>query len=286
MTAKRRSIPTTRAQIAANKQNAQKSTGPKTAEGKDRVRWNCLQHGLLSTAALVTRGDQPEGAEPLISLIQVLRAQYLPHGVIEEMLVERIATSYWRLRRCHEAEVGEITLQSGNALADRKAEREKALYQSFTGEVSTLKPFWLFRETEVGLAKLIEMLKLAENELIEQGEIGETTECIIRKWFDGTDLPQSLFEQGKTKAQKLRLLRRNVLPPFEERRQNQEDVERLGDHAFLKASRVPTGIRADLLQRYESMIERQLYRAIRELERLQGIRLGNSEFPNKPTLPP
>src|SRR5262245_46658738 len=34
--------------IAANRRNAQLSTGPRTQAGKDRVRWNALRHGLTA----------------------------------------------------------------------------------------------------------------------------------------------------------------------------------------------------------------------------------------------
>jgi len=43
---------TSEAKIAANRRNAQRSTGPRTASGKSRVRRNALKHGL---AALVVR---------------------------------------------------------------------------------------------------------------------------------------------------------------------------------------------------------------------------------------
>jgi hypothetical protein len=39
-------------QIAANRRNAQKSTGPRTAAGRDRARWNAYRHGLASPAML------------------------------------------------------------------------------------------------------------------------------------------------------------------------------------------------------------------------------------------
>ena len=39
----------TQAQIDANRKNAQRSTGPKTAEGKSRSRQNALKHGLTAT---------------------------------------------------------------------------------------------------------------------------------------------------------------------------------------------------------------------------------------------
>jgi hypothetical protein len=47
---------TSEAKIAANPRNGQRSTGPRTALGKARVRRNALRHGL---AALVV-GDQTE----------------------------------------------------------------------------------------------------------------------------------------------------------------------------------------------------------------------------------
>jgi hypothetical protein len=40
-------------QTQANRRNAQKSTGPKTPEGKAAVRHNALKHGLLAERVLV-----------------------------------------------------------------------------------------------------------------------------------------------------------------------------------------------------------------------------------------
>ena len=37
----------------ANRQNALKSTGPKTPEGKDAVRLNAMKHGLLCQEVLL-----------------------------------------------------------------------------------------------------------------------------------------------------------------------------------------------------------------------------------------
>ena len=50
---------TTKRQILANRRNAKRSTGPKTAEGKRRCSQNAISHGLLSRETLLD-GEDPE----------------------------------------------------------------------------------------------------------------------------------------------------------------------------------------------------------------------------------
>jgi len=50
------------AQIQANRLNAQKSTGPRTAVGKERASRNAVKHGLLAREAVI-RGEDPEEFE-------------------------------------------------------------------------------------------------------------------------------------------------------------------------------------------------------------------------------
>jgi hypothetical protein len=91
---------TTKKQIAANRRNARKSTGPKTAEGRKRSKGNALKHGL--TAAQITVFDErPEDFENFYS---GLLAALIPVGALEEQLVERIAVCAWRLRRVYRIE--------------------------------------------------------------------------------------------------------------------------------------------------------------------------------------
>jgi hypothetical protein len=89
-------------QIDANRKNALKSTGPKTPEGKDAVRLNALKHGLLSKETLLPG----EGEEALRELGQNLRAELQPAGELENLLVDRIISAYWRLRRLGRVEAG------------------------------------------------------------------------------------------------------------------------------------------------------------------------------------
>ncbi len=83
------------AQIQANRLNAQKSTGPRTAAGKERASQNALRHGLLAREAVI-QGEDPEEFE--FYREQMLQ-ELTPVGVVEAMLAERVVSLSWRLRR-------------------------------------------------------------------------------------------------------------------------------------------------------------------------------------------
>ena len=97
---------TSLAKIEANRRNALSSTGPKTPEGKNKVRWNALKHGLLSREVVLREGEGKEKEEEFTDLLENLHSTYAPEGPMEEMLVERIAVGYWRLRRAIRFETG------------------------------------------------------------------------------------------------------------------------------------------------------------------------------------
>src|SRR4249920_666354 len=86
---------TSKARRAANRRNATKSTGPRTPAGKAVVALNGVKHGLLSREVLL-RG---ESEADLVGFGKRLRAQLAPVGELELLLVDRIVSTAWRLRR-------------------------------------------------------------------------------------------------------------------------------------------------------------------------------------------
>jgi len=65
-------------QIAANRANAKKSTGPKRSDGKARSKRNAVTHGLTATEIVVAQ-EEPEQFEAFRS---DLMADLTPEGII------------------------------------------------------------------------------------------------------------------------------------------------------------------------------------------------------------
>ena len=92
----------TPAKAAANRRNALRSTGPRTLDGKASSAKNALRHGLLSQEVLLP--NEPGGA--LETFQARLRTELCPVGELEALLVDRIVSSAWRLRRVLAVEAG------------------------------------------------------------------------------------------------------------------------------------------------------------------------------------
>ena len=82
---------------AANRANAQRSTGPKTAEGKAKSAQNAIKHGIFAKRFL--HGASPEAVAEMETLIGEMRGYYQPVGKLEEMLVEKIVIENARYAR-------------------------------------------------------------------------------------------------------------------------------------------------------------------------------------------
>jgi hypothetical protein len=89
-------------QLEANKKNAQEG-GVKTPQGKAIVKYNALKHGLLVKEIVITIGDGAENPEEFSALLEDLKTQLAPAGALEEMLAEKVAVAYWRLRKAYKA---------------------------------------------------------------------------------------------------------------------------------------------------------------------------------------
>ncbi|HVN06172.1 MAG TPA: hypothetical protein VMT86_17240 [Bryobacteraceae bacterium] len=88
-------------QIAANRRNARKSTGPRSPEGKARVACNALRHGLRARTTIILPEENPEEFYELHAAIQ---AHYQPQNPPEQHLVGDMANAEWKLARSERLE--------------------------------------------------------------------------------------------------------------------------------------------------------------------------------------
>ncbi len=84
----------TEKQINANRQNAQKSTGPKTDEGKAAVSQNAVKHGLFTDSIIFGENEADYEA-----FHDEMLAELDPVGAVEYAMAKRIISLWWRLKR-------------------------------------------------------------------------------------------------------------------------------------------------------------------------------------------
>jgi hypothetical protein len=81
------------AQLSANRANAQKSTGPRTPEGKDTSRLNATRHGITQQVMVMP-------APQMQAYLDFNKEQHIAHAAanpIERQLVQTIIDTQWRL---------------------------------------------------------------------------------------------------------------------------------------------------------------------------------------------
>lgn len=81
---------------AANKRNAQHSTGPKNT---DITRFNAVTHGMFASQAYIERGLSERDQELFHTMQAGLYVDLAPAGTLEEMLVADIGRCFWSLHR-------------------------------------------------------------------------------------------------------------------------------------------------------------------------------------------
>ncbi|MGA8214064.1 MAG: hypothetical protein WB799_10750 [Candidatus Sulfotelmatobacter sp.] len=81
---------------------------------------NAIKHGILAREVVITAGEGEENLKEFHDLVEKLSQQYEAVGVLEESLVQTIATSWWRKARVLRAENGEIRKRLDTGATDQK----------------------------------------------------------------------------------------------------------------------------------------------------------------------
>jgi hypothetical protein len=122
-------------QVAANRRNAAKSTGPRTTIRKQHSRMNTLQHGLTAEVLVPSLED----ADEYRTFCSLIADDFQPQSATECQLVERLTSLLWRLRRTALIETGLFEIQ-GRILRTRRRQvlghipaTDIAIFQRFLG---------------------------------------------------------------------------------------------------------------------------------------------------------
>lgn len=318
-----RKRPVSERRIQANRRNALRSTGPKTARGKRAVSRNAITHGVLAREVVITAGDGEESQEEFHAFVESVCEHYKPVGPVEGMFVERIAICWWRLGRAIRAENGELrkrldTLSMDRALRNEDHDTLGLLFSIgdislFNAEnpadakVPTVDRYSAMqamhgrlREHSSGLLHLRVLLELAKSEIASDGYMSDTIRKKILLMFCFLDLPFALhcgdavapeakMEDRPPKpntdketetdpaftvgAIDLQLKKLSLLKEFASER------ESLAADSEARSFSLPPADATEKLLRYEAHLDRQLYRAMDQLERLQRQRRGENVPP-------
>ena len=315
-----RKRPVSERRLQANRKNALRSTGPRTVRGKRIVARNAIKHGFLAREAVITAGEGKETLEEFQSLIDGLGEYYAPVGVVEELLVQTVATCWWRKARVLRAENGEIRRRLDTVAVDLDLRNSDKVNLDLTlthldvdlfraenqadEEVST-RERWLaiqaaqsnLRGHHSGVTYLSALLKKAKSEIASEGYISEKTRMGIVEAFCFWD---SLFaltcsnagpKAAKVEGQPLAIVEdkesRKKLVAFIDERLDRISLfkkytlerEKLNRDSETRSFSLPPAVATDKLLRYEAHLDRQLYRAMDQLERVQRQRRGDNVPP-------
>jgi len=254
-----------------NRRNALRSTGPRTVAGKARVARNALRHGILAKRTVIMEGPAREDVAEFRGLLQRLRDDLDPEGALEELLVERIASCTWRLGRVMRAESASIREALEEApFAAEERERECDL------ELRDAEPEERLR-TVAGIESMLTVVREAGERLRRHGAL-DADELARVEEVVGYALPGTGVQDERGRA--------GVLEALAHLEAGLEGLRaRAAERAALQRERapgllaIPTEATATRLLKYETAIERQLYKAVHELERLQARRRGEAVAP-------
>ena len=255
----------TEAQIKANQENAKKSTGPATSEGKQRSSMNAMIHGIFSKIPLL-RGENQEQFKLLED--EIIKA-YQPTDAMEYHLVQRIYLTCIRQIRLREAEaekleismMPEVMCKSVTQLFEHNSDKK------FTAEdISELtEAHYMFAQTlekeikESGYASLaltIEMIK--EKMPLTSRHMKDINEEEYKlSWEEFIQKPGMLRAAISMLAKRVKIQLAST---------KNNHIAYTLKHKLKIVHRIPQGDDMALFTKYQVQLDTDLYRAMKALQ--------------------
>jgi len=279
-------------QLAANRTNAKKSTGPKTAAGKALVAMNSVAHGIYSISPVV---EEMESKRSWTAYRFAMLDCLAPVGMVEMTLAERITLAAWRLRRVARFEADQIRLEQEDALEHVSRglgykldlDLDEAGLQQLMDE-----PKWREQRCE-GVSSLL----TASDDMPLSGEDAEDLLWFVHEALGQTKQFDGYWKQlAAPEAWTVGLIRQLIRGLCDQHRKpfdgflrtlseragaewadsyQKERVARARVEKYRREHLLPDTEALEKIQRYESHLSRQFHRDLHELQRLQATRLGH-----------
>ncbi|MCX6899318.1 MAG: hypothetical protein NT105_11495 [Verrucomicrobia bacterium] len=254
-----------------------------------------MKHGILCKEVIVQGLCIKESNRQLQAMRRQFWQHHAPVGAHEEMLVDQIVTCYWRKRRVLKAESGEIALSVGEGVWERL--KDKAGQRMRFEQARCVHGESKLKLSTAGVDYMMEVLETARGLVEENGELTQEQFEDVVKVFgyepNGVSFALAVLDdwrktnpEGLEPAMVKEKYQQVVccyiddqLKKFRRNRLILEMREKMEDESRRAASVLPSVETLDKILRYETTLERQLYRAMHELERLQRMRKGENVPP-------
>jgi hypothetical protein len=215
------------AKLEANRRNAQKSTGPRTIEGKNRSRCNALDHGCRADILIM----QTEDPQALQDRKDAWSDCLLPRDDVEQGFVDDAVEYKWNQDRARRAQAARLSRNINKAGAEEwKREQDEVLtlgqklFADNRGPLAVFPHFDTIRAEEPW-----KVPRVSESDILKDPEDPQrlvlylqATACGCRWMLDQWSKLRSILEEGQNwqspdKLKAVRLLGRQPLEAADDR---------------------------------------------------------------------
>ncbi len=145
----------------ANRENAIKSPGHKTARGKKNSAKNAVKHGFYSRELIIDEKDKPE----FESLRESLLAQLDPSTALQGIAFEQIVSSCWRCKLAMRLEMHRLRTWFTPGVESEESDSDK------TGSQRDVRALQLYGASREDLRKGVNLLTDLRTQILESGAI-------------------------------------------------------------------------------------------------------------------
>ena len=265
---------------AANRQNALKSTGPRTKAGKLAVAKNSTDHGIYTVCPVI---KPVESAREWKCYYAAMLASLATLGMLEATLAERIILTAWRLRRVMRYETEQIRLKQAGAIGIvctqlRQAASRPGVDAFADLEASLLQKHDSSADPDCGYDDYVSNdMELSEEDAQE----------LLSRVHDALGWPDRFDNYWQTlpKSESWTAGRvRQLVGVLTERHCEQSEKQMAGEgkqrlDEYRREHLLPGEGTLEKVMRYEAHLSRLLHRDLHELQRLQAMRQGQPVVP-------